>query len=187
MAFEQFSPDGRQLVQSASDHAKSFGHSYIGTEHLLLGEMAYEAGQSRGPLVDRDLTREVVAAEIVTRLADFTTEADALRSIGIDPERLVEHARAELGTEIHIGGLTSPTRRLPKNVDPAEIPDDALPFTPRAFKVLNLAVGIAAGEPTEPRHVLLALVEDDGGVAVLALDHLGVDLEALQAELSVSG
>jgi ATP-dependent Clp protease ATP-binding subunit ClpA len=186
MPFEQFSSAGREVVKSASDHAKSFGHNYIGTEHLLLGELAYEASHNGGPLVDRKLTHEVVAAEVLGRLSHFISEADALRSIGIDPERLLEHARAELGVELQIQGLTQPPRRLPAGMNATDIPDDAIPFTPRAFKVLNLAVGIAAGDLTEPRHLLQALLEDDGGLAVIVLDRLGIDLEALQAELSTS-
>jgi ATP-dependent Clp protease ATP-binding subunit ClpA len=186
VTLEQFSAGGRDVVQSASDHAISLGHNYIGTEHLLLGVMAHEPSQQYQPLTERNLTRESMTTEIVTRLDGFTSDADALRTLGIDPERLLEQARTQLGVDLQIQGLTEHARRLPANVRPEEVPADAIPFTPRAFKVLNLAVGVAAGELAEPRHILQALLEEDGGLAVIVLDHLGVDLAALHSELATS-
>ena len=93
----------------------------------------------------------------------------ALRSMGVDPSAIVRDARAALGTDIKVQGLAPPT---------------SIAFTPRAYKVLHLAIGIAATAPVEPRHLLLALLEEDGGLAVVVLDRLGVDLPALQAALS---
>lgn len=98
----------------------------------------------------------------------------------------MDHARSELGVELQIQGLTDPRRRLPRHAVPADIPEDALPFTRRAYKVLNLAVGIAAGKPTGPRHVLQALLEEDGGLAVIVLEQHGIDLAALATEISTS-
>jgi ATP-dependent Clp protease ATP-binding subunit ClpA len=182
--FENFSDAGKELLKTAQEQARSFGHNYIGTEHLLLAELDAEESQGHGPLRDRQVNKADVAAHLLAKLGTMTTEADALRSIGIDPVALVERARNNLGVDLEIGGLAPITRRLPQGVDPSTIPRDALAVTPRLFKVLNMAVGIALLEPVQPRHILLALLEEDGGLAVVVLDNLGVDLEGLRAELS---
>jgi ATP-dependent Clp protease ATP-binding subunit ClpA len=182
--FENFSDAGQELVKSAQEHARSFGHNYLGTEHLLLAEIDAEQRQGHGPLLDRQVNKDDVAAYLLAKLGTMTTEADALRSIGIDPVALVARARQDLGVDLEIGGLTPIARRLPQGVDPSTIPEDTLPVTPRLFKVLNMAVGIALLEPVQPRHILLALLEEDGGLAVVVLANLGIDLEGLQAELS---
>lgn len=96
------------------------------------------------------------------------SEADALRSIGVDPAAIATEAKAALGIDVMIQGLRTPPMGG---------------FTPRAFKVAHLAIGIAATKPVEPRHVLQAILEEDGGLAVVVLDKLGVDLVGLHSQL----
>ena len=40
--FQMFTAEGRKVVMLAQDEARRFNHNYIGTEHLLLGLLAYE-------------------------------------------------------------------------------------------------------------------------------------------------
>ena len=40
--FQMFTAEGRKVVMLAQDEARRFNHNYIGTEHLLLGSLAYE-------------------------------------------------------------------------------------------------------------------------------------------------
>ena len=183
MSLDHFSEAGTSVLRSATDHAWALGHNYIGTEHLLLAELGREEAAGYGPLVGRGITTQAVVSHVVAHLGALTGEADALRALGIDPEALLEHARTDLGLELHIQGLTPFRPRLPPGADPATF-EGALPLTPRVFKVLNLAIGIALHDPVEPQHLLQALLEEDGGLAVVVLDRLDVDLDALQAEVS---
>lgn len=183
MTLERFADRAKRVLVLAQDEALQMGHHYIGTEHLLLGLLSFEDAHGGGPLHDQGLRRERVRAEVLARLRDQISEAVALRSIGVDPDAIFVQARERLGVELQVQGQTVPPRRLPDAVDPAEAPAGP-PFTPRVFKVLNLAVGIAAGGLVGPQHLLQAILEEDGGLAVVVLDRLAVDLEALHVAAS---
>jgi ATP-dependent Clp protease ATP-binding subunit ClpA len=97
----------RHLLKTAEEHARSFGHNYIGTEHLLLAEIDAEQTRGHGPLLDRQVNRADIAAYLLAKIGTLTTEADALRSIGIDPVAPVARARNDLGVDLEIGGAYS--------------------------------------------------------------------------------
>ena len=48
----RFSPDAKRLLERAVEEAHSFKHTYIGTEHLLLGMFHLEAGSGQGSILD---------------------------------------------------------------------------------------------------------------------------------------
>lgn len=60
----------------------------------------------------------------------------------------------------------------------------AISFTRNARRVLNRSADVAGADPhVVPEHLLLALLEEDRGVGVDALKHIGADLAAAAAEL----
>ena len=62
-----------------------------------------------------------------------------------------------------------------------------VPFTPRARNVFLRANRVRLGlgaEAVEPEHLLLAVVRDDGGVAVRLLSQFGVEPERVRAEVA---
>ena len=182
--FENFSDAGQELVKSAQEHARSFGHNYLGTEHLLLAEIDAEQRQGHGPLLDRQVNKDDVAAYLLAKLGTMTTEADALRSIGIDP--------VALGGQGAPGPRSRPRDRRAYSNRPTSSSGCRSEHDPRGHPPRNAEAlqGPQHGgrdallEPVQPRHILLALLEEDGGLAVVVLDNLGIDLEGLQAELS---
>jgi ATP-dependent Clp protease ATP-binding subunit ClpC len=65
-----------------------------------------------------------------------------------------------------------------------------LPFTPKTKQILDHALQqarLSDERYIRPRHLLLSLVQDNQGVATKVLNTLGVDLDALRAQLMQSG
>ena len=116
----------------AQEEARLLGHSFIGTEHLLLG-LIHEG--------------EGVAAR-------------ALESLGVTLEAVRQKVAETLGG--------------PGSAEPSGSP----PFTPRAKKVLELALreSLQLGHDfVGTEHLLLGLVREGEGVAVQVLAMLGAD------------
>ena len=59
--FERFTERARQVVVLAQDEARSLGHGYIGTEHLLLGLLREEEGLGARVLASLGVTVDEVA------------------------------------------------------------------------------------------------------------------------------
>jgi Clp amino terminal domain, pathogenicity island component/UvrB/uvrC motif len=133
--FERFTEDGRQVVASAQEQARSLNHDYIGTEHLLLALLAHD-GIAPSTLAAFGVTIEKARAEVIRRV----------RQTGVE-------ARGQM------------------------------PFTPRAKKVLELALreAIALGHDfIASEHLLLGLAGDIEGVAAQILTDLGADPQAIR-------
>ena len=66
------------------------------------------------------------------------------------------------------------------------VPSETLLLTPRAKKVLELALREAqqlSHDAIGPEHLLLGMIADDGGVATGVLQSLGVDLDVLRGDV----
>lgn len=134
--FERFTDRARRVLVLAQEEARLLGHSFIGTEHILLGLISEEEG---------------VAAQ-------------ALKSLGIT----LEAVRARVDETI--GPAGGPTSGSP-------------PFTPRAKKVLELALreALQLGHSyIGTEHILLGLVREGEGVAAQGLQSLGADLSSVR-------
>jgi ATP-dependent Clp protease ATP-binding subunit ClpC len=130
--FERFTDRARRVLVLAQEEAGLLDHSFIGTEHILLGLV--QEGEGLG--------------------------ARALRSLGVSPAAV--RAKVE-----EIVGVS------------ANSPGGPAPFTPRAKKVLELALREALQRSHSyigTEHILLGLVQEGHGVAVTVLTSLGVDL-----------
>jgi len=62
--FERFTERARQAVVLAQDEARTLGHNYIGTEHILLGLLREEEGLAARVLDSLDVALESVRAEV---------------------------------------------------------------------------------------------------------------------------
>ena len=82
-----FGPDAEHALQFAAEEADGLGHSYIGTEHLILGLVRAKGSLAGSILTAHGLTLEGVRGEIVT----------LLRSIPLAPPVA---ARADAAAEI---------------------------------------------------------------------------------------
>jgi ATP-dependent Clp protease ATP-binding subunit ClpC len=137
--FERFTERARQVVVLAQEEARSLGHQYIGSEHILLGLLREQEGLAARVLESLDITVERVRAQVVRIVA--------------------------AGEEVASGQI---------------------PFTPRAKKVLDLALGEAAGlghNHVGTEHMLLGLVRENDGVAVRILLDFDADGEKIRNEI----
>jgi ATP-dependent Clp protease ATP-binding subunit ClpA len=136
--------------------ARDLNHSYVGTEHLLLGLLREEKGIAAQVLVDAGLTLDVARSAVLTILG---TNPNSAAGEGIQP------------ASERINWLGSvPAEQYPKRV--------------RA--VLNEARALVIGPGTthtEPIHVAVALLRHSAGVANVALERLGCDRAALLSAL----
>jgi ATP-dependent Clp protease ATP-binding subunit ClpA len=102
--FKRFTYGAHAVVERAQAEARSLGHGYIGTEHLLLGLLADERELAAGVLREAGVTAEAVRAEIERLIGSpliSGPDADALRAIGID----VDHVRARIEESFGAGAL----------------------------------------------------------------------------------
>ena len=63
--FERFTERARQVVVLAQEEARTLGHNYIGTEHILLGLLAEQYGIAAQVLVSLDIPLERVRGLVV--------------------------------------------------------------------------------------------------------------------------
>lgn len=127
---ERFTDLARNVVVQAQDEARERRHSYIGTEHLLLGLFASPSSVAAGALRDLDLSYDNVQAGI-----------DAMVGEG------------------------------------EETPRGHIPFTPRAKKVLELALRESTklgNNYIGTEHILLAIIREGEGVAAQIITKHGI-------------
>ena len=135
--FERFSEEARRVVVLAQEEARALNHSYIGTEHILLG---------------------------VLREEEQAGDPQPLHSLGLS----VEDVRREV-------------RRIVGSGD--EPAAEMVPFTPRAKKVLELALREALALGTNwigPEHIVLGITREGEGVASRILLDFDADPEKVR-------
>jgi len=184
--FERFTPAARQVVVRAQEEARAFGHPWLGTEHLLLGVLAEPQAPAVSVLSDLGVTLDTGRAALrklvgLGRGGLGESDADALRTLGIDLDEVRRRAEARFGP----GALDRPprqrTRRLMRRRRGRCEAGDAtghLPFMPRAKRALERAAREAAtlGDVyIGVEHLLLGLLDPKNNMATELLRHLGAD------------
>jgi len=184
--FERFTDQARDVVVHAREECRQLGHDHIGTEHLLLALLDPSAGATAAVLadaaIDAPAVRDAVRRHLPQPRAALTAEdAEVLKSIGIDLERVLSRLEETLGA----GALTPTTRRrrgLFRRRPPVR--GGHIPFTARAKKVLELslreAIALRHGH-IGSEHILLGLIREGEGLGAVVLVEQGVDLKALRA------
>jgi ATP-dependent Clp protease ATP-binding subunit ClpC len=140
VVFERFTERARRVLTFAQEEARQLNHSFIGTEHILLGLI--REGDGVG--------------------------AQALRSLGISLQAVRDQVQETIGTA-------------------GTVASGSPPFTPRAKKVLELALREALQMNHSyigTEHMLLGLVREGEGVAATVLVSLGADLPQVRREVS---
>jgi ATP-dependent Clp protease ATP-binding subunit ClpA len=187
--FERFSQEARQVVVNAREEAGRLHHGFIGPEHLLLALSASadtQAGQALAALgLDAPALRDRVTA--LTSGTNPQLDADALAGLGIDLDTVRRAAEASFGPGALDRGSQAP-RRLgggrPGGGRPRGV---RVPFTPRARKVLELALRNAVKRhDTEicTGHMLLGIMDQHDSAALRVLREAGVDAGRLRQELT---
>ena len=139
MRANQFTPGAQSALRLAQGAAGELGHSYVGSEHLLLGILTAEDSPARRCLLEQGVSAEQVRQSLI----GFVGRGLA----GLPPSQ----------------GLT-----------------------PRARKVIESAAQECAatgGASVGTEHLLLALLREEGTMAMRILRALGTDIRRLQASL----
>ncbi len=177
--FERFTDGARQVLVLAQEEAGSLRHNYVGTEHLLLG-VARQVGVGAAALRRLGFDAEVARAEAQRQVGEGNGsglrpgDAEVLRSIGIDLDEVRRQVEGAFGP----GALER--ARWRRRCRPRGR-SDALPFTPRAKKCLELALREALAlrhGNIGTEHVLLGLLREGEGLAAVLLGHQGIGLDA---------
>jgi len=191
--FERFSTGARAVVVDAQEQARSLGHRYIGTEHLLLSLLANDDGTSallreRGVTVDG--TRSAVLQYVQRPPEGLTpSDADALRAIGIDIDEVRRRLEENFGPDPLARPPAEPQRRrfglrrTRRSQEPAGSPRGHIPFSARAKKVLELSLREALRlkhRSISTEHILLGMLREGEGLAAMVLARGKVDLAELR-------
>jgi ATP-dependent Clp protease ATP-binding subunit ClpA len=148
----------KKTLELAMSHAREVNHSYVGTEHLLLGLLEERKGIAAQVLIDFGVTLEKARHEIV-------------RILGTDGETETAPPR------FRAGGAVMQTAAW-TNVAGLMVPERA----ERVRIVLNGAQDVAAESGSAsllPIHLAIALVQHGEGLANGVLDRIGCDRNAL--------
>ena len=183
--FERFTADARAAVVDAQTEARGLNHNYIGTEHLLLGLLVTGRGPAAAVLTEAGMSAASVRAGIVRIVGrgdeDVANAAEDLRVLGINLDEVRSNVEATFGP----GALELPSRRRRRrwfrrrrnqcgSISPGHIP-----FTPRAKKVLELALREAlmlGHHYIGTEHIALGLLrEGDGLAAFILAERWGLD------------
>jgi ATP-dependent Clp protease ATP-binding subunit ClpA len=189
--FERFTERARGAVVFAQEEARSLHHHHIDTEHLLLGllrdrtSVGYEALDRLGIRLD-DVRSEVVRLGRQGSPGTLGEEdAEALRVIGIDLDEVRRRIEATFGAGA-LESISSARRRRGrrKACGPSV---GYIPFTPRAKKVLELALREAKAlrhDYIGTEHILLGLVREREGLAAGMLAERDVSDERVRTVVS---
>ena len=151
----------KKVLELAMDEARELNHSYVGTEHLLLGLLREEKGIAAQVLFDAGVTIEDAREEVIRILGEASTEPA--------PRNLDQSRRA--------------TVRLPR-----ERGSPPPRFAKRLRTVIADSHKVAAERnvtEVTPAHLAIALLQHGEGMANAALDQLGLDRAA--AILALNG
>jgi ATP-dependent Clp protease ATP-binding subunit ClpA len=148
-----FTPRAKKTLELALREAVQLHHSYIGTEHILLGVLREGDG---------------VGARI---LQQHVTDLSQVRMAVLD---LLPATQAEVGR-----GRRWLRRRGPGALgEPGAAPEAAeIHTTPAADVSLSEASRLAGSQPVGSHHLLLAALTDPDSAAARALAALGVNLD----------
>jgi ATP-dependent Clp protease ATP-binding subunit ClpA len=169
--FERFTESAREAVAQAQEEARSLGHDYIGTEHLLLGAAA-APGEAARVLTENGATPDALRTALRRELGGSGINGEALASIGIDLDEIRRRVEAAFGE----GALE---RRRPRR-------GGHVPFTPRAKKSLELALreAIAGGDKhIGSEHLVLGVLRDEKALARCVLRRTGADADRVRDAL----
>jgi ATP-dependent Clp protease ATP-binding subunit ClpA len=149
----------KKVLELSMAEAKALSHSYVGTEHLLLGLLREEKGIAAQVLTESGLTLEIARAEVI-RLLGFETPTN------------------ESGQPMAFTGHVTATQRV--------VADNGYNFTEHIRSVLGRAREEAhrLGHPyIGTEHLLLALILEGDGIGLNALRNLNIDVEAIRQNI----
>jgi ATP-dependent Clp protease ATP-binding subunit ClpA len=163
-----FTPRAKNVLELALREARTLGHDYIGTEHILLGLVHGNDGVAARILLDFDADAETIRNEIIRMLSSQDARPNPGGGSGSSRSGKITTARPRF-TRASDRATTRPPR-----------------FTRGARKVLILAQDEArALKHTHmgTEYILLGLLREEHGLAARLLDTLEITLDDVRAQV----
>jgi hypothetical protein len=178
-------PGADAAWRAANAASLTLGHSWLGTEHLLLGLLAGPpTDPAAAALAAAGVTGEAVRATLVRDLAPGRRDDRALlATLGIDLDAVRARTGAAFGPDA-VAALYARRRRAGRRLPRGPLCGTGL--APRAKQALARArrAAKAAHRPRiDSTDLLLGVLEIDQGMAVRLLVGLGVDPATIRAQL----
>ncbi|HEU4347564.1 MAG TPA: Clp protease N-terminal domain-containing protein [Actinoplanes sp.] len=201
--FERFTDAARTVVFGAQEQARALGHSWIGTEHLLLALLADPGSATSQALRDNRVDAQYVRTQL-SRLVGSGQRGDpgpqtdrdaedaaALKAIGIDLDAVRRAIEENFGPgALYLPRDTKPKRKgLLRRFSGGSGGGGRVPFSSRAKKVLELSLREAIRLKHSfiaPEHIMLGLLREGNGLACQILSEAGVDFTKLRADVTRS-
>ncbi len=171
--FARFTEPAREAVVLAQEEASRLGHSWLGTEHLLLGLLHQRETRASHVLFGLGVTASSVERELVEELGEpggdpilGDEDEEALRTLGIDLQEVRHRVEEVFG---------------PGALERARPGHCGLPMARRLKQSLERAAHAAHGGPIDTDHLLLGMTQAPGALAMSLLTRLGVSADAVRA------
>ncbi len=200
--FERFNSEARGVLVLAQEQARSLGHEWVGTEHLLLGLAAQVDGTAAEALSEVGLDLATLRRAVVEAIGPGnaaggrgTLRAEdevALRSVGID----MDVVRAKVEEVFGRGALDQPLPTVRQRGRWPRRPRGGCrhpgtrgpnrPLAPKAKKSLELALRESLALRHDwigPEHVLLGVLRVPDCMAVMILVSRGVRRDDLRGRV----
>lgn len=187
--FRRFTAPARETVTRAQAESQRLGHSWLGSEHLLLALLSPAAGVAYEVLHEAGLNDQRVRAEIKRldqepAMSLDAEDAAALQTVGIDLDSVLARIK-----EVSEPDALRPTPNRPKreSLFGRRFTGSRFTgsrFTPRAKKIMELSLreSMRLGHRyLGVEHLLLALLRDGKGQGAKLLIDSGLRLDALYA------
>ncbi|MQA87536.1 MAG: hypothetical protein GEV03_23665, partial [Streptosporangiales bacterium] len=176
-----FTRPARQTVVGAREAASRLNYVTIGPEHLLLSLVQAGDGVGYRILVGYGLTATELEREIsertLRRAGLSERDAEALRTIGVDPDEIVRRVEESFGK----GALSSAGPERRRGLRGSRGPH--IPFTREAKQILEGALREALALKHNyigTEHILLAMLSEDRGIATDVLTEHGLSYDVVR-------
>jgi ATP-dependent Clp protease ATP-binding subunit ClpA len=201
---ESFTVESIKVIIFAQDESRRLGHSFVGTEQILLGTLSEKTGVAAKALKSMGVTFEYARVEIekiTGRGSDFvavdipTFLPNACRALDLAHEEAQlllgtineETSEAEAAKVLELVGVTLEHARIEAERIIGRSSDFVAvgtpPFSPKASRALDLAYEEAQQREHDhinTEHILLGTLRIEDGIALQVLANMGVDATELR-------
>jgi ATP-dependent Clp protease ATP-binding subunit ClpC len=212
MPFERFTAEARKVVVTAQEEARLLKHTYIGTEHILLGlldapdsmaakvlhQLGYDKETAQADIAavakpgTQELTGHIPFAPRAKKTLDLALrEAQQLHHTSIGTEHILLALVREgegVGAQV-LGERISPISKIRAAVlasleGSQDVTAGPWPAgTPATEDTVSTASALAGGAPVGSHHLLEAMLRAENSMAARVLRELGVDPDAVAAKI----
>ncbi len=168
------------FLVAGAQQSRTFGHDYVGTEHVLLALAEDSETRAANALGRLGLTREAVRRDIERLIGTCidprrrAIDADALAALGIDLDEVRRRVEETFGPGALEGARSAALERSGGS---------CRCIAPRLEKALELAAAQAGDGPLRAEHVLISLATVEDCIASRILRDHDVSVTALREAL----